>query len=333
MKKVLLLTNTDNLEGLREQTPSGNLILDEYCFYLNENIEEVDYLVSYSKGRTTSDITINTGVSIIITGEPIAVYRYSKRYLKQFAHIYSSQKIKGVKSKFSPPFQPWWYGRDDSFKNDKLNISISWDQLRFKKFQKLRTISLISSSKVKVDGHIDRINFTEYCLNSSLSIDVFGRGYNPFIIKDKVLDQYKYHVVIENTRERNYISEKLTDALLAGCFVFYHGAPNVYDYFPDYRIIQIDITKPSLALDLITKAINNNIYEETIQYQELYKEIVMNNFNLFNQIVLILNSIKTSKLIKKKFRSDGEFLSLGKIQIMFSRILTKIKWKIIRSIG
>ena len=57
-----------------------------------------------------------------------------------------------------------------------------------------------------------------------------GRGYLPFEQKSDGLAPYRYSVVIENVREKNYFSEKLIDAILCSTVPIYWGCPNIGDF-------------------------------------------------------------------------------------------------------
>ena len=63
--------------------------------------------------------------------------------------------------------------------------------------------------------------------------------------KQEVLRTYKYTLVIEN--DRTYMSEKLFDALIAGCIPVYVG-PSVLDYgIPKNLVIEVEPTVKSVA--------------------------------------------------------------------------------------
>jgi hypothetical protein len=63
--------------------------------------------------------------------------------------------------------------------------------------------------------------------------------------KQEILRTYKYTLVIEN--DRTYMSEKLFDALIAGCIPVYVG-PSVVDYgIPGDLVIQVEPTVMSVA--------------------------------------------------------------------------------------
>ena len=50
--------------------------------------------------------------------------------------------------------------------------------------------------------------------------------------KIDALRPYKFCVAMENSEDDHYVSEKVYDALVAGCVPIYFGAPNILDYVP-----------------------------------------------------------------------------------------------------
>lgn len=58
-----------------------------------------------------------------------------------------------------------------------------------------------------------------------------GRGYREIARKSEGLAPYRFSVVIENSREKGYFSEKLIDALMCRTVPIYWGAPDIGDYF------------------------------------------------------------------------------------------------------
>lgn len=96
---------------------------------------------------------------------------------------------------------------------------------------KARMTSLIASSKRSQEGHVLRHAIVGWAEGARLDLDVMGRGYKPFAAKAEGLAPYRYSVVIENVRERNYFTEKLVDAILCQTVPIYWGCPNVADFF------------------------------------------------------------------------------------------------------
>ena len=95
---------------------------------------------------------------------------------------------------------------------------------------KTRMTSLIASAKRSQDGHKLRHSTADWARVEGLDLDVMGGGYIPFGAKSEGLAPYRYSVVIDNVRERNYFTEKLIDAVLCGTVPIYWGCPNISDF-------------------------------------------------------------------------------------------------------
>jgi hypothetical protein len=83
------------------------------------------------------------------------------------------------------------------------------------------------------------------------------------ISKQEILRTYKYTLVIEN--DRTYMSEKLFDALIAGCIPIYVG-PSVSDYgIPGDLVIEVEPTVTSVAAGIeIAKRIDFTAFQERL---------------------------------------------------------------------
>ena len=112
-----------------------------------------------------------------------------------------------------------------------LTFGTTWvPQWRDLDVSKTRMVSLIASAKRSQEGHELRHATVEWAQGAGLDVDVMGRGYMPFERKAEGLASYRFSVVIENTRERNYFSEKLLDAVLCETVPIYWGCPNIGDF-------------------------------------------------------------------------------------------------------
>ena len=98
--------------------------------------------------------------------------------------------------------------------------------------------SIIASAKRTHEGHRLRHTVIDAARDEGLSLDVMGRGYRPIESKVEGLAAYRFTVVIENTREPSYISEKLIDAMRCRSVPIYWGAPDVAEVFDGSGIIE-----------------------------------------------------------------------------------------------
>jgi len=111
--------------------------------------------------------------------------------------------------------------------NDRLGLSETWDyalshQLHDLRFQMIRHFR--DEKKV---------------------MDLYGRGWAdapeiPAGQKIEVLRNYKYCFCIENVQMPGYVTEKIIDALVAGCVPIYVGAPDINTYLDDRVMVPID---------------------------------------------------------------------------------------------
>jgi hypothetical protein len=93
-----------------------------------------------------------------------------------------------------------------------------------------------------VPGYEDRRKFLEEFSSITPQFDIYGRyskainclpAYRGYASsKYQTISQYRYNLVIENSVEDWYISEKIFDALLCGCMPIYHGSEKIFDLIP-----------------------------------------------------------------------------------------------------
>ena len=99
------------------------------------------------------------------------------------------------------------------------------------KVEKDRNISLIASAKRYMKGHKLRHKCVDWVKENGIDVDIMGRGYRSFEKKSDGLARYRFSVVIENSREENYFTEKLLDAILCNTIPIYWGCPNISQFF------------------------------------------------------------------------------------------------------
>ena len=93
---------------------------------------------------------------------------------------------------------------------------------------------------------------------------------------DKVYENYKFCIVIENTREPEYISEKIFISLLCGCVPLYLGSTNIDEYFKDYVLHLSGNINDDLKL--INSIINDpDKYYKKINIEEIKEKIHLKN--------------------------------------------------------
>lgn len=133
---------------------------------------------------------------------------------------------------------------------------------------KTKLASIISSNKNWTEGHRHRLDLVSRFKDIA---DVFGRGIRDIERKEDALLPYFFHFCIENDSYPDYWSEKLLDALVSKCLVFYHGCPpaTLSSYFNLDSIIPISQFEESmLSIDFYLSRINAIVdnYQRALRY-------------------------------------------------------------------
>jgi glycosyl transferase family 10 (putative fucosyltransferase) len=110
---------------------------------------------------------------------------------------------------------------------------------RDKDCTKTKMLSLIASNRKSLKGHKLRHRIVRHLRQDGTDVDIMGRGgYKFFEDKADGLATYRYSVIIENTREPGYFTEKLIDAFLLETVPIYWGAPDIGDFFNMEGIVE-----------------------------------------------------------------------------------------------
>lgn len=220
--------------------------------------------------------------TILITTEPSSISKYGKGFASQFHYLITNHNEATLPHKNAIRSQTgiyWLYGKDfnDIIKDDFL--------------PKTKILSTICSNKR--EGHTmhkKRYDFTQLIEKEIPELERFGRGFHFIEKKYQALDDYKFHIVIENHIENHMWSEKLADAFLGFAVPIYCGCPNIYDYFPKDSLIQIDITKPKEAIEIIQKIILiPGEYERRLEAVKEARRRVIYEYNLLAMVTKIVN--------------------------------------------
>jgi hypothetical protein len=292
MYKVLLLTTGDGKLMLR-QTREGRGVAGNCRFYINEPIEDPDFLVVRGKGIVEKrTFHIPRERTLLLTSEPYSVLSYPKAYCRQFGLVCSCQpNLRLTNAIYTPAILPWFVGI--AFGKEKDSVRLTYEELESRPMpDKTKLISVISSNKAFTQGHIDRIRFVEKLRNHyGDRIDFFGRGYRDFADKWDVLAPYKYHIAIENSATRYYWTEKISDCYLTQTYPIYYGCTNICDYFPQRALSTIDIHHFDSAVQTIDQIIEQETFEQRLPELAEAKKSVMRGYNLFNFVAALCERI------------------------------------------
>ena len=287
------------------QTVNSSGVWNDCKFIINDNkLEKCDWwFVLHGTGLAEFENCLCDPDHVVyVSMEPTEkMSQASDKFLQQFPRLVMCDRNIKHRNIIYSNWLTWWVGMVVSTKNKKHviqpNIRFNYDQFsRMKPVKKLNKISIILSDKDFSEGHKKRIEFVNKIIKLPISkyIDVYGHGFNSIPDKWDAIAPYKYHLVLENSVQKNYWSEKLADAFLGFSFSIYYGCPDIYDYFSKDSLGVIDIDNIDHAVKILQDMIEGKIYDNNMQAIDISRNQVLNQYNIFNLIskLAINNSSK-----------------------------------------
>lgn len=304
MYKVIMINGRSEAEKwvLRQTHNSeGISACGKYKFYVNEIIPDPDFVVIRGKGhKGLMEFNVAPENLVLTTSEPLTVLAYPKDYCRQFGLVCSCQEtLKHKNVIYTPAILPWFAGA--TFAHSVPKALVDYDTFKSAPApEKKKLISVVSSNKAFTKGHVKRIEFVEKLkAYYGDKLDVYGRGYNDFDDKLDVVAPYKYHIAIENNSSKYYWTEKLADCFLGESYPIYYGCTNVSDYFPEGSLSAIDVNDFEGAVKIIDALIENDAYEKARPFLAQSKELVLEDYNMFNYIARCLDTLDPNRPRKR----------------------------------
>lgn len=279
LSKAASVNPTSKLSRL---LPNGECRLREIEWIFEQDCSNYDWLVVYDdlplapgggNSRWEEKLACPRENTLLITAEPSTIKVYGKAFLGQFGHVLTSQEpwaIPHPNPIFSQCGLLWFYG--------KSHLEASAD---FPIHKSLNFSTVCSSKQQRHTLHSLRYEFTRRLKNEIPDLEVFGHGHRFIQSKFEALDPFRYHLAVENHYAPHHWTEKLADTFLGGCFPFYFGCPNVFDYFPNESLIPLDICDFEGSLEAIEKAMRDNAYEKRLPAIREARRLVLDEYALF----------------------------------------------------
>lgn len=267
--------------------------IGECQFSFDPDERHYDWLVVYedlmypsrsTRSSRIEPLSCHRDNTLLITQEPSAIKIYGPGFLDQYGHVLSAQPREAIKHENHilqvSPIR-WFYGRPLA-ENDHNYVTV--DQFKAMNIpNKSRYISTVCSDKQMSKTLKARYDFTAYA-DKALDdkFDWFGRGIRPINDKAEAMDDYRYHLAVENHIFPHYWTEKIADSFLAYCLPFYYGPENISDYFDRDSYIPIDIFEPESSVETMKKALRDKVYESRFGAIKKARELVLTDYNLMN---------------------------------------------------
>ena len=229
------------------------------------DISKADYFIILGGQKT--DFGLSKGRTLYIKREPDFI---EKLPYVPYHHLSWKDKHCGI---------TWW-------------VNKSYDELIKEKYpEKKHRISCIASSK-----HTHRLSFLKR-MSRNCDIHLYGRGHSDYHnngaykgsleyngnCKLAGLQPYEYTVVLENSQEKNYWTEKLADAFLSWSVPVYWGCPNISDFFEKKSYHTVDIDDPAPG-DTIEEIIHTPVTCENIEALEKSRRLILEKYNIWEVI-------------------------------------------------
>lgn len=277
---VKVITNTGKLS---RQIPADG-VWNGYRYTFDRAATRYDYLIVYDdilgkNGRkfASESLPCPTENVIFVTHEPSAVKTHGTDFCRQFSHVLTCHEEWSLQHKgrvTMQPMSPWWY---------RLNHSAPYEELhRMPPPPKPKLLSTICSPKQHTHTlHRHRYAFTQRISELVPQLEWWGRGKKAIDDKSVAMDDYRYHLAIENHICPHYWTEKLADSYLAYCLPFYYGCPNITEYFPPQSLIILDINDAEKSARIIADAIQNAEYEKRLPAIQEARRRLLEEHNFF----------------------------------------------------
>lgn len=241
--------------------------------------------------------------TVLLTSEPTSIKTYGRAFTNQFGIVISSQEAWAIRSPHHVLGQSglrWYYGVGPDHMRSVDDIAAN------PPLAKTREASIVCSSKAQGHTlHRQRYAFSMELARLMPELDHFGHGIRPMGDKAEALDDYRYHVAIENHLAPHHWTEKLADAFLGCTLPFYCGAPDAADYFPPESFIPIDLDQPARVAARIRAAIAANEYEKRLPFILEARRRVIEDYNM---IALVARHVEAND--RRPYASPhGEILS------------------------
>ena len=137
--------------------------------------------------------------------------------------------------------------------------------------------------------------------------NVFGRGIRPINDKSEAMDDFRYHIAVENHIAPGFWTEKIADCFLAYCVPFYYGPEDVAGLFPKGSVIPIDIYDIDGAEAIIREEIKPGSYEARLPAITQAREQILERHNLMTYIAR-----KAAKLYNPALKASGKGTIMGR---------------------
>jgi len=279
-------------------------------FELDAACRDYDFLVVYDSVPADFTDRVARSRTIFLAGEPTGIKRYDRRFLAQFGTIVTTDRDTPHPNRILCHGGIPWHIGIPMKRAGAARQCLGYRELERLTGRKTKLLSAISSNKTMTPAQRLRIPFVQ-ALKAHFGerLDLFGRGFDEIDDKADGLLDYRFHLALENSDERDYWSEKIADPFIAGTFPFYWGCRNLEDYFPAESFMRIDMADPGSAIAAIEAAIAGDRDLGAQPALAEAKRRVLTEHNLFALVDRLLSRLApTASERRRRIAPESEFL-------------------------
>ncbi len=291
--KFVSKTPVERLQALWERHTPDWLAESRHSVTFDPDDRNYDGLVVYEdlppmpgdkKVFRTETLACDPRQTLLITTEPASIRVEGLRYMGQYGFIKTMRPLTDDDRRFlqqagawagrTPPLRPFYKADMDVSDPRYPRLGGLFDG-------KTKDLSTVVSTKAMAHTmHKARLDFVT-ALSDRLgdTLHWFGRGVRPIADKSEAMDNYRYHIAIENHIQAGHHTEKLTDCFRAGSLPFYFGDPDYWRVFPEDSVIPIDVFDLDLSEKIIRRAIANNEFEARQASLARAHEVTLKRYN------------------------------------------------------
>jgi hypothetical protein len=179
-------------------------------------------------------------------------------------------------------------------------------------------VSAILSGKHSDEGHVARIAFAKAMdADEEIALHVFGKagtifgfkndmGLLPQFAKDAGLAPYKYTFNAENHSIDGYFTEKIVDAILSECLIFYWGCPNLEKYIHPDCFVRLDLKDAAASLEIVKRAIREDWWSQRIATIRAEKKRIVSELQFFPRVQALILENERKRERRRFFLRERE---------------------------
>jgi Glycosyltransferase family 10 (fucosyltransferase) C-term len=257
------------------------------------------WLAVYDNIGEALEVRIPRARRALFVSEPPGIKTYSAAFANQFGTLISPVAIPGYKGRWlqTQSSLPWFYGVEFVSATEVISrLNLADLRKMTCPSGKLPRISVVCSKKSQLPRHRQRLALLDH-LSTAFpgQIDIFGNGFQPVADKAVAIAPYRYHLVLENTDEAHFWTEKSADAYLGFALPLFSGCANIGDYFAEGSFIHLpDIEDVTAITAKVAEVLQTDPFAARLAAITTARTLVLERYNLMAALAELASDTNAS---------------------------------------